>query len=121
VPERDPLAAVREADRLVREATERAERIAGEVPPRGWAAGGEPSAATGGDRRATGAGAFGELAALAGLIELARGSIPPELARQLADALRQLLLALRALIDFWIERLDAGEPEPVRVEDIPIE
>jgi hypothetical protein len=110
MPEADPLAAVREADRLVREATARAEAIAGEPPPRGWAA-----------PESEGRGAFGDLAALAGLVELARGSVPPELARQLADALRQLLLALRSLIDFWIERLEAGEREPVQVEDIPIE
>ena len=32
----DPLETVREAERLVREATERAERIAGETPPRGF-------------------------------------------------------------------------------------
>ena len=32
----DPLEAVREAERLVREATERAEKLAGEVPPRGF-------------------------------------------------------------------------------------
>jgi hypothetical protein len=32
----DPLDAVREAERLVREATERAEKLAGEVPPSGY-------------------------------------------------------------------------------------
>jgi hypothetical protein len=116
VSEADQLAAVREAERLVREAQERAEAItreaARDVPPRGWAV-------PGAER--TAAGAFGDLAAVAGLVEALRGAIPPELARQLADALRQLLLALRALIDFYLERLEAPERAPVQVEDIPVE
>ena len=35
-----------------------------------------------------------------------RGTLPPELARQLADALRELLIAIRAVLDYSIERLD---------------
>jgi hypothetical protein len=112
----DPLEAVREAERLVREATERAEATAREgsadVPPHGFAVPqGEP---------ATGS-AFPDLSALAGLLELARGSLPPELSRQLAQALRELLIALRAVLDYSIERLEPGEPVAVQVEDIPIE
>ncbi len=49
--------------------------------------------------------------------------MPPDLSRQLAEALRDLLLALRALLDWYIERL--GEPAPgspeVDVEDIPLD
>ena len=49
--------------------------------------------------------------------------MPPELTRQLAEALRDLLIALRALIDWYLERL--GEPAPRaragRVEDIPLD
>jgi hypothetical protein len=116
VPEGDPLAAVREAERLVREATERAEAIAREgaeqVPPRGYEAPGG---------RAGAASAFPDLSALGGLLELARQSLPPELARQLAQALRELLIALRAVLDYSIERLEPGEPPPAAVEDIPIE
>ena len=41
----DPLETVRQAERLVREATERAERIAGETPPRGFEEPREPQAA----------------------------------------------------------------------------
>jgi hypothetical protein len=113
----DPLDAVREAERLVREATERAEAIAEEssgpqAPPRGW----EVPA---GERAA--ASPFSELAALAGLLEAARGAIPPELARQLAQALRELLIAIRALLDYSIERLEPAQRPPVQVEDIPIE
>jgi hypothetical protein len=107
----DPLDAVREAERLVREATERAERIAGDVPPRGYE---EP-------RESAGAPPFPDLSALAGLVELARGSLPPDLQRQLQQALRELLIALRAVLDYSIDRLEPGpEPPSATVEDIPI-
>jgi hypothetical protein len=108
VPE-DPLDAVRDAERLVREATERAERIAGEVPPRGY----EGSKEGGPD--------FPDLSALTHLVELARSSLPPDLQRQLQQALRELLIALRAVLDYSIDRLEPGpEPPSSTVEDIPI-
>ena len=107
--------AVREAERLVRAATERAEAMArggsAEVPPNGFEV----------PERDRNAGAFGDLAALAGLLELARGSLPPELSRQLVQALRELLIALRAVLDYSIDRLEPGEPAAVQVEDIPIQ
>jgi hypothetical protein len=66
----DPLEAMREAERLVREATERAEAIAREgarhVPPRGFDVPGRERAAE----------AFPDLAALTGLLELGRQSLP---------------------------------------------
>jgi hypothetical protein len=111
VPE-DPLDAVRDAERLVREATERAEQLGAEVPPRGYESGG-------GD--GDGAPPFPDLSALAGLMELARSSLPPDLQRQLQQALRELLIALRAVLDYSIDRLEPGpEPPPATVEDIPI-
>ena len=110
----DPLETVREAERLVREATERAERIAGETPPRGFE---EPRAQQAG----AGGAAFPDLSALAGLVELARSSLPPDLQRQLQQALRELLVALRAVLDYSIDRLEPGqEPPSATVEDIPI-
>ena len=109
----DPLDAVREAERLVHEATERAQQLAREMPPRGYE---DPH-----PRRAESGPAFPDLSALTGLLELARTSLPPELQRQLAQALRELLIALRAVLDYSIERLEPGEPPPVPVEDIPIE
>jgi hypothetical protein len=106
----DPLQAVREAERLVREATERAERLAAEVPPRGYE-----------EVRSAAGQAFPDLSALNGLLELARGSLPPELQRQVAQALRELLIALRAVLDYSIDRLEPGPPPPsAPVEDIPI-
>jgi hypothetical protein len=98
-----------EAERLVQEAESRAR----DVPPRGWAA---PESEE--PRRAPG---VSELQALAGLLDLARQSLPPELTRQFLDALRQLLLAVRALVDFWLERLDAQRETPPEVQDIPIQ
>ena len=47
--------------------------------------------------------------------------MPPELAHQLADAARELLIALRALIDWWIARLEREPEQPVEVQDIPID
>lgn len=107
----DPMDAVREAERLVREATERARQMAGDVPPRGYD---QP-------RARHDLPPFPDLSALSGLAELARSSLPPDLQRQLQQALRELLLALRAVLDYSIDRLEPGpEPPSATVEDIPI-
>jgi hypothetical protein len=123
LPERDEtLRAVREhldeahaaADRLVEEAQRQAEESAGEpaadVPESGWD----------GPR---GDASTPDLRALLTLLDALREAVPAELSRQLAAALRELLLALRALIDWYLERL--GEPPggraDVEVEDIPLD
>ena len=54
---------------------------------------------------------------LSALLDTARATVPP----QLADAVRELLIALRAILDFSIARLERPSREPVRVEDIPID
>ena len=115
----DPLSQMRSqvdeayaaADRLVREAEAAARARTGEVPPAGYE----------GERTSGERSAFGDLQALAGLLETARTSVPPELARQLAEAAREMLLALRALIDWWIARLEREPDQPVEVQDIPID
>ena len=106
-------------DELVREATERA-RAAEEasrkqtrdVPPRGW------------DTPQPDAPITPDLAAIMALLEAARGAVPEDLTQQLTDALRDLLLALRALIDWYIDRLESvTKPRSAAekpVEDIPI-
>jgi hypothetical protein len=102
-----------EADRLMREAQRAAEEAAaaaGAVPPQGWSV-------PGGERSTP----FPDLAALAALADSLRGVVPPELARQLADALRQLLVALRAILEWYIARLEPAEPAPSEVQDIPVE
>jgi hypothetical protein len=109
----DPLDAVREAERLVREATARAEEAAREaVPPRGY----EPPRTDPHPPPPP----FPDLSSLTSLLDLARTSLPPDLQRQLQQALRELLIALRAVLDYSIDRLEPGAPESVQVEDIPI-
>ena len=115
----DPLAQMRTqvdaayaaADRLVREAEAAARERVGEVPAAGFE----------GERAERERMAFPDIQALAGLLEAARSALPPELAHQLASAARELLLALRALIDWWIARLEREPEAPVEVEDIPID
>jgi hypothetical protein len=98
------------ADRIVREAEEAARALAGSVPRNGWSAGVRPP----GDP-------FPDLRPIVALIDNARHLVPPELAERLAGALREVLLALRALLDWWIERMERrDEPNP-QVEDIPID
>jgi hypothetical protein len=119
VSESDPLAQMRSqvdaayaaADRLVREAEAAARERAGEMPRAGFE----------GERAQGERSAFPDIQALAGLLETARASVPPELARQVAEAARDLLVALRALIDWWIARLEQPAETPVEVQDIPIE
>lgn len=100
-----------QAERLVREAQRAAEEAAARsVPPRGWSVpGAEPSPP-----------AF-DLSQLTALVESLRGVVPPDLARQLADALRELLLALRAVLDWYIARLEPAPPPDSDVQDIPVE
>ena len=102
------------AERLVREAQGRAEEAAqsatGGIPRSGWSTGAdEPTR-----------GVLPDFAGLFGLLEAARGNVPPEIARQLSDALRELLVAIRAVLDYMIERLEAPPTPERHVEDIPI-
>jgi hypothetical protein len=102
------------ADRLVQEAQRQAEEATREAPPgvpkSGWDSG-------------RGDASTPDLRALLTLLDALREAVPAELSRQLAAALRELLLALRALIDWYLERL--GEPArgrtEVEVEDIPLD
>jgi hypothetical protein len=54
------------------------------------------------------------------LIDVMRSALPHELRDQFNSLVRELLLTLRALIDWYLERLGPGEADN-RVEDIPIE
>ena len=63
--------------------------------------------------------------ALVALLETLRDLIPDELAEQFRDLVRQVLLLLRALIDWWVERMEAeagsdAAPTGPAVQDIPI-
>jgi hypothetical protein len=59
-------------------------------------------------------------AALFVLLDGLRRVAPRELDDQLTKLIREFLLTLRALIDWYLERLDRPRREP-GVEDIPIE
>ncbi|MGZ5338772.1 MAG: hypothetical protein ACXWEE_04105 [Thermoleophilaceae bacterium] len=59
-------------------------------------------------------------AALFVLLDGVRRAAPRELQDQMTNVIREFLLTLRALIDWYLERLDEGPPEP-EIEDIPID
>jgi hypothetical protein len=62
----------------------------------------------------------GDLELLMQLIQSVREVIPPDLQRRLAEALRELLLAIRALIDWYLERSEQRRAGAGEVQDIPI-
>jgi hypothetical protein len=78
-------------------------------PPAGWQA-----------RDDGGPASLREFEPLLQLVQALRDLIPPELQRRLAAAIRELLLALRALIDWYLDRFEQRHKEPVDVQDIPI-
>src|SRR5437588_3714214 len=112
------------AERLMRDAAEAAQATVGDDPP-----GAGPGPGPGG-RRAPPRGyatpgaeeappvRSAEVQALAALIDLGRSVVPIELRRQLADLIRELLLLVRAVIDWYLERLELGRRPPTEVEDI---
>ena len=61
-----------------------------------------------------------ELARLLALVRELRELIPKELDERLADSLHELLLAVRELIDWLLERRQREAAEAADVEDIPI-
>ncbi len=75
-----------------------------------------PSPGEGGPRLGGGP----DLRPLFALIDVMRSALPSELRDQFNSLVRELLLTLRALIDWYLERLPGPKPES-RVEDIPIE
>ena len=104
---RERLQATQEAARKL--ADEASQAASSGVPPRGWDVPG----------RAEDANA--ELEALVNIIRMLRDVVPPELRAQLAELVRQLLVFVRAVLDWWIERVEPGPRGDDReVEDIPI-
>jgi fermentation-respiration switch protein FrsA (DUF1100 family) len=98
----------------LRETQEAAERIAGRVPPQGWA--------TAAERDAT----AGEVQALVSVLHALRDLVPEDLWEQVRELLRRLLLLLRAILDLVVDRLAADRaarapraPGP-DLQDIPI-
>ena len=107
----DHLAELRERLRQTQDA---AERIAGRVPPQGWASPRE------------GHDAAAEIQALMAVLGTLREVVPEDLWEQVREIIRQLLLLLRAILDLIVDRLGADRPAGAPrgaapdVQDIPI-
>ena len=61
-----------------------------------------------------------DLTPLFALVDALRRGVPRELQAQFNSLLREALLTLRALIDWYLERLERGERKP-EVEEIRID
>jgi hypothetical protein len=79
----------------------------GTTPPRGWELPREQQQTPDSD-------------SIAQLVEQLLAFVPEELRARLTEAMRQLLEAIRALIDWCVARLEQRGSEPVEVHDIPI-
>ncbi len=135
-PGEDPLDTLRDRIRSTQDAVERLADEASHAAREAAAAGPHPPSGEGEPRRPRGGrpprNGFAvpgdgttdqstrELQALVALIEVVRGLIPRELADQLTELVRELLLLMRALIDWYLDRLELRRKTPVEVEDIPI-
>ncbi|MFL5825626.1 MAG: hypothetical protein ACJ76V_03790, partial [Thermoleophilaceae bacterium] len=71
----------------------------------------------GGEQQPPRLGRGPDLAPLFLVLDALRAGLPRELRDQFNALVRELLLTLRALIDWYLERLDGGRREP-EVEDI---
>jgi hypothetical protein len=99
-PEPEHLDELRDRLRATQEA---AEKIAGRIPPQGWATPSEDR-----ERAETAA----EIQALVGVLHALRDVVPDDLWDQIREIARQLLLLLRALLDLVVERLGGPEGGP---------
>lgn len=114
-PDKERLEALRQRLKATQEAAarlaEEAAQARSRVPPAGWDVPGRADEAS------------EELDALVRLIAKLRDALPTELRAQLAELTRQILMFVRAVLDWWIEQLDEDERpkrERVEVEDIPL-
>ena len=92
-------------------------REAGDAPPPGWDPLDEPGWAPPPPPRRPG---VPDLSPLFVLLDAVMRAVPRELNDQFRSLVREVLLTLRALIDWYLERLE-GRPREPRVEDIPID
>ena len=120
MPRQRPSRATPEALQALRErlqsTQEAAQRLAEEATAKG-------PPAMGWDVPRSAERANDELDALVALVASLREVLPPELRAQLADLARQLLVFVRALLDWWIDRLESEQrAQDARddVQDIPI-
>jgi hypothetical protein len=114
---REQLDRTREAARaLAREAAEAAGAAEGDArhadrrpPPAGWQA---PDAGDGAPGR--------DAAAVLALVEAVRDLAPAELLERVVGLLRELVLAVRALLDYVAARLESRAGSAPEVQDIPV-
>jgi hypothetical protein len=98
----------------LRETQAAAERLAGQIPPQGWASGRERSETA------------DEIQALVSILTALRSVVPEDLWEQVREIVRRLLLVLRALLDLVVDRLGAERGSAPRggsgsgLQDIPI-
>ncbi len=100
------------AERLLADA---AQHVTGRPPPAGWQ---QPPPEEGAGGSGSGLGADADL--LLAVVAALRDRIPPDLQQRLAEAVREVMLAVRALIDWYLERSEHRRTGPSDVEDIPI-
>lgn len=106
MPTDDPLDTLRERIRATQEA---AERLTGET------------AAAAGAPRSEQEETVREAQALVALLQTLRELVPAELWQQVRDLIRQLLLLIRAIIDWWVDRIETTPRGAAAVvEDIEI-
>jgi hypothetical protein len=123
--DRDPLDALRERIRSTQDAVQ---RLADEASRAAGAASADAAGRAGGERPPRNGYAVPggeadrgiELQALVAVLDLLRAMVPRELTEQLVDLLREVLLLVRAAIDWYLERLELRGRPPLEVQDIPI-
>lgn len=97
------------AEQLAGEVSDaRRRESAGEKPPPGMGDGGEREALR------------DDVAAMAQLVQSLVDLVPDDLREQVYEILRQILLLLRALIDWLVDRLPQVRGADLVVEDIPL-
>jgi hypothetical protein len=102
----DPFGALRDQ---IRSTADAADRLADEAAR-------DPSGARASGRAAE---AGHEAQALVSLLTLLRDVLPEDLRQQIADLIRQVLLLVRAVIDYCVLRLEAGPPAPRTAAPVP--
>jgi hypothetical protein len=97
------------AERLISEAARTGEGR--QPPPAGWQAPAASGPASPGS----------EVEALMQAVRALRELIPVDVIERIVAALREVLLALRALIDHYLQRLERQPRQTAEVQDIPID
>lgn len=98
------------AERLIADAARVAPAPDPTPPPAGW----QLPDGKGGSRPGP------DVEVLVHFVQSLRDLIPPDVQRRLADAVREVLLAIRALIDWYLERFDSARCVTPEIQDIPI-